>query len=63
MSSTAVVAERLSVNPTALTSYRRMLIQRQVIEQTARGYVRFSIPYLKEYLVENRENLFARYGL
>lgn len=63
VSATAVVAERLQVSPTALTSYRRMLIQRQIIEQTARGYVKFSIPYMREYLRENREALLARYGL
>ena len=40
-----------------------MLIRRQIIEQTARGYVAFSIPYMREYLRENRENLLARYGL
>ncbi len=62
VSATAVIAERLQVSPTSLTSYRRLLIQRQVIEQTARGYVKFSIPYLGEYLVANRETLLARYG-
>ena len=36
VSATAVIAERLQVSPTSLTSYRRLLIQRQVIEQTAR---------------------------
>ncbi len=62
VSATAVIAERLQVSPTSLTSYRRLLIQRQVIEQTARGYVKFSIPYMGEYLVANRETLLARYG-
>lgn len=63
VSSTARIAERLHMSPTSLTSYRRMLIQQQVIEQTARGFVRFSIPYMKEYLTDNREALLARYGL
>ncbi|MDO4290401.1 MAG: hypothetical protein Q4C41_04125 [Eggerthellaceae bacterium] len=40
-----------------------MLIQRQIIEQTARGYVAFSIPFMREYLRGNRESLPARYGL
>lgn len=62
-SSTAKIAERLGLSASSLTSYRRMLIQRQVIEQTARGFVGFSIPYMREYLVKNRESLLARYGL
>ena len=62
VSATATIAERLQVSPTSLTSYRRLLIQRQVIEQTARGYVKFSIPYMGEYLVSNRDALLARYG-
>lgn len=62
VSATASIAQRLEVNPTSLTSYRRLLIQRQIIEQTARGYVRFSIPYTREYLQANREALLARYG-
>ena len=62
VSATATIAERLQVSPTSLTSYRRLLIQRQVIEQTARGYVKFSIPYMGEYLAANRETLLVRYG-
>lgn len=63
VSSTAKIAERLGVEATTLTSYRRMLIQRQVIEPTARGFVQFAIPYLREYLIAQRENLLARYGI
>lgn len=62
VSATAAIAERLEVSPSSLTSYRRLLIQRQIIEQTARGFVRFSIPYTREYLQANRETLLARYG-
>lgn len=63
VSATATVAERLQLSPSSLTSYRRLLIQRQIIEQTARGYVKFSIPYMREYLLEHRDALLARYGL
>lgn len=57
------VAERLGAPASSLTSYRRLLIKRQVIEPTARGYVKFSIPYIREFLLENREELLARYGV
>lgn len=63
VTATATVAERLQLSPSSLTSYRRLLIQRQIIEQTARGYVKFSIPYMREYLLEHRDALLARYGL
>lgn len=59
---TSAIAEALGVEATSLTSYRRLLIQRQIIEQTARGYVTFSIPYMKEYLLNYRDALFARFG-
>lgn len=62
VSSTNVIAERLQEPPSSLTSYRRMLIQRQLIEPSARGFVTFSIPYIREYLRENKDDLLARYG-
>lgn len=62
VSSTNVIAERLQEPPSSLTSYRRMLIQRQLIEPSARGFVTFSIPYIQEYLRENKDDLLARYG-
>lgn len=61
-SSTAAIADRLGLSASSLTSYRRTLIQRQIIEPTARGFVRFSIPYTKEYLAKNRKAILARYG-
>ncbi len=61
-SRTSTIAERLGLGASALASYRRMLVKRQIIEPTARGYVAFSIPYLREYLHANREDLLARYG-
>lgn len=63
VSATADIARRLGVEATSLTSYRRLLIQRQIIEPTARGFVIFSIPYTREYLLEKRSSLLARYGL
>ena len=62
VSATAAVADRLGLPATSLTSYRRLLVQRQIIEPTARGFVAFSIPYTREYLMQNRESLLARYG-
>ncbi|WP_165173207.1 AAA family ATPase [Adlercreutzia sp. ZJ242] len=62
VSSTAEIADRLQTSPSSLTSYRRMLVKRQIIEPTARGFVAFSIPYTREYLMESRDALLARYG-
>ncbi len=61
-SSTGTVAERLGLKGTSLTSYRRMLIKRQVIEPTARGYVDFSIPHMRAYLRSSGDDLLVRYG-
>lgn len=61
-SSTGAVAERLGLKGTSLTSYRRMLIKRQVIEPTARGYVDFSIPHMRAYLRSSADVLLTRYG-
>lgn len=63
VSRTSAVAERMGIAPSALTSYRRMLINRQIIESTSRGFVTFSIPYMREYVRANREELLARYGV
>lgn len=63
VSSTANIAKRLGVEATSLTSYRKLLVQRQIIESTARGFVTFSIPYTRDYLIKKREDLLARYGL
>ena len=63
VSSTADIAQRLGEKASSLTSYRRLLVRRQVIEPTARGYVAFSIPFTREFLQSNAEALLARYGL
>ncbi|WP_418722140.1 AAA family ATPase [Enorma sp.] len=62
-SSTGEIAERMGVSASSLTATRKMLVSRQLIEPTARGYVDFSIPFLREYLIEHRQALLARYGV
>ncbi|WP_291289608.1 ATP-binding protein [Enorma sp.] len=62
-SSTGEIAERLGISASSLSSTRKLLVSRQLIEPTARGYVDFSIPFLREYLIENRQALLARYGV
>ena len=62
-SSTGEIAKRMGVPANATTTPRRQLIERQIIEPTARGYVTFSIPFMREYLIEHRADLLARYGV
>ena len=62
-SSTGKIASRLGVPASSLSTTRKLLVSRQIIEPTARGYVGFSIPFMREYLAENREALLARYGV
>lgn len=58
----SAIAERLGKTTGYLSPYRRQLIARQVIEQTAPGYVTFSIPFMREFLQERRGAILARYG-
>ena len=60
--STSKIASMLKRTTGYLSPYRRQLIFRQVIEQTAPGYVTFSIPLMKEYLAEERASILSRYG-
>ena len=60
-SSTAEVSKRMGKTPKATSSYRRTLLQREVIQAPARGYVEFAVPLLREYLLENEEELRERY--
>lgn len=62
VSSTAEVARRMGKPAASANTYRRLLIERQIIESTAPGYVGFSIPFMREYLLRNRGALLARYG-
>ncbi len=60
--STSDIAARLGKSTGYLSPYRRQLIARQIIEQTAPGYVTFSIPFMGEFLAERRGEILARYG-
>lgn len=60
-SSTSAVAKRMGRSTKATSSFRRSLLQRQVIQAPARGYVEFAIPFLREYLIQNESDLLARY--
>ena len=59
--STADVAKRMGREPKATSSFRRSLIQREVIQSPVRGYVEFSVPFLREYVLENADELLDRY--
>lgn len=59
--STAEIAQDLGIDASSLTSVRRLLIKKQVIEAPSRGVVRFAIPYMREFLLNNEEQLMARY--
>lgn len=60
-SGTGTIARRMGFDPSQLTATRRLLIGRQVIEAPSRGLVRFAIPRLREYLIDNREELLSRF--
>lgn len=61
-SSTMEIARRIDKPASSANTYRRMLIERQIIESTAPGYVAFSIPFMREYLANNSQAIMARYG-
>ena len=60
--STKSLSAELGKKTGSTTYTQRSLIQRQIIERTARGYVDFSIPLLREYLRNNKEEILERYG-
>ena len=60
-SSAKDLAERLGRSTKSLSSVRRQLIQRQVIQSVRRGYVDFAIPFMRKYLVENEEEIRERF--
>ena len=60
-SGTGMIAKRMGLEAPQLTATRRLLIERQVIEAPSRGLVRFAIPRLREYLLENREEILSRF--
>lgn len=59
--STADAAKRMGREPKATSSFRRSLIQHEVIQSPVRGYVEFSVPLLREYVLDNVEELLDRY--
>lgn len=60
-SGTGTIAERMGLEPSQLSATRRQLIERQVIDAPSRGLVRFAIPRLREYLLENRDEILSRF--
>lgn len=61
-SSTSEIAKRMGMPASSANTYRRILIKRQIIESTAPGFVAFSIPFMREYLLQHRADILARYG-
>lgn len=61
-SSTSEIAKRMGMPASSANTYRRILIERQIIESTAPGFVAFSIPFMREYLLQHRADILARYG-
>ena len=61
-SSTAEIDRRMGMPASSANTYRRILIERQIIESTAPGFVAFSIPFMREYLLQHRADILARYG-
>ena len=59
---TRSIAEGLNISASSLSTARKTLISRQIIEPTARGYVDFSIPMMREYISENVEGLMSRFS-
>ncbi|WFN89872.1 AAA family ATPase [Arcanobacterium wilhelmae] len=47
------IAERLHVSPQYANTYRKRLIEAEMIESTERGFVDFTLPYIREYLREH----------
>ncbi len=60
-SSTAEVAKRMGKEPKDTSSYRRALIQKEIIQPSTRGYVEFIVPFMREYLLENTDELMERF--
>jgi hypothetical protein len=48
----ASLAARMGVTSSYIQTYKRRLLQTGIIEQPARGKLRFAVPYLRDYLVE-----------
>ncbi len=48
----AALAGRMGVTSSYIQTYKRRLLQTGIIEQPARGKLRFAVPYLRDYLAE-----------
>lgn len=60
-SKTSDIAKRMGKKANEISGIRSKLLQREVIQVPQRGYVEFSIPYLREYLLENKDDILERY--
>lgn len=60
-SKTSDIAGRMGKKANEISGVRSKLLQREVIQVPRRGYVEFSIPYLREYLLENKDDILERY--
>lgn len=59
-SKTSDIQRRLNVNKGYANVYRSRLIEADLIEAPRRGYVDFTLPYLRDYLQEHAATLVAR---
>ena len=50
----AALAGRMGVTSSYIQTYKRRLLQTGIIEQPARGKLRFAVPYLRDYLAEQK---------
>lgn len=60
-SATNDIAERMGKTNSSNSSCRAQLISEQVIEPAGRGYVNFSIPHMREYIRDNRDDLLSKF--
>lgn len=56
MVSTGEIAAHLGVKPNALSMARKSLLDRGLVEVPKYGYLRFSLPYLREYLLDSPQH-------
>jgi AAA+ ATPase superfamily predicted ATPase len=52
-SKTGDIAERLNRNTSTISTYRQRLIDAGVIARSRYGYVKFTLPYMKDYIIEH----------
>jgi len=54
---TKYLVEKTKKTKGYVSTYRRRLIDDQVIESTERGFVKFTLPYFKDFIIENEDLL------